>query len=198
MEKVKASKSGRYMDLYLGTLKEPWTNYCKVLGKKPGAAIKEAIERQLKNAKPIAVTKIYRQISESPARAPKQRFKILLTASEKAALEERAILERCSVRRWIVDAIRVGLTHEPQFSMNEIDALGESNDQLLALGRNLNQLARRMNEGEYEPVTIDRRRALCSLIQNHTKTVSQAIRASLERWDIQLAEFPAQSANASE
>lgn len=86
----------------------------------------------------------------------------------------------------------------PQFNMNEIDALGESNDQLLALGRKLNQLARRMNEGEYEPVTIDRRRALSSLIQNHTKTVSQAIRASLERWDIQLAELPAQSANASE
>ncbi|WP_264081900.1 hypothetical protein [Pseudomonas anuradhapurensis] len=39
------------------------------------------------------------------------------------------------MRRWVVDTIRTGLTHEPQCGMSEIDAVGESNDQLLALGR---------------------------------------------------------------
>ncbi|MCK9714586.1 MULTISPECIES: hypothetical protein [Pseudomonas] len=69
--------------------------------------------------------------------------------------------------------------------MSEIDALGESNYQLLALGRNLNQVARRLNEGEYEPVTLERIEALSELIRKHTGVVSQAIRASLERWDIE-------------
>jgi hypothetical protein len=89
------------------------------------------------------------------------------------------------MRRWIVDAICIGLTHEPQFGMDEIDALGESNCQLLALGRNLNQIARSLNDGKYEPVTVEMITALSGLIQKHTEVVSKAIRASLERWDIE-------------
>lgn len=68
--------------------------------------------------------------------------------------------------------------------MPEIDALGESNYQLLALGRNLNQIARSLNKGRYEPVTIERIEALSQLIRMHTEVVSSAIRASLERWSI--------------
>lgn len=68
--------------------------------------------------------------------------------------------------------------------MDEVDALGESNYQLLALGRNLNQIARHMNEGGYEPVTAERIEALSRIIDNHTEKVSRAIRASIERWDL--------------
>lgn len=149
-----------------------------------GAAIKAAIEQQLmQEAAPEPKT--HHQIADTPTREPKQRFEILLTASEKAAIKDRAHLERCSMRRWIIDAIRVGLTHEPQFGMDEIEVLGESNYQLLAVGRNLNQIARQLNAGAYEPGTVERIEALNGLIQKHTKIVSQAIRASLERWDIE-------------
>ena len=98
---------------------------------------------------------------------------------------ERSNLERCSTRRWIIDAIRAGLTHEPQFGMAEIDALGESNYQLLAIGRNLNQVAKAMNEGRRDSVTIESIELLRATIQAHTKKVSDAIRASLERWSIE-------------
>lgn len=178
-------KPSRSMNIHLGAeLKASWTDYCLALGKSPGAAIKAAIEQQLAHAA-TSEPRTYQQIAETPTSEPKQRFEILLTASEKAAIKERSQTERCSMRRWIVDAIRVGLTHEPQFGMSEIDALGESNYQLLALGRNLNQVARRLNEGEYEPVTLERIEALSELIRKHTGVVSQAIRASLERWDIE-------------
>lgn len=86
------------------------------------------------------------------------------------------------MRRWIVDAIRIGLTHEPQLGMSEIDSLGESNYQLLALGRNLNQIARRLNEDHYEPITFECIKALSRIIDKHTDVVSGAIRATLERW----------------
>lgn len=68
--------------------------------------------------------------------------------------------------------------------MSEIDALGESNYQLLALGRNLNQIARRLNEGHYGPITVNRIETLSRPIEKHTEVVSDAIRASLERWCI--------------
>ncbi|MDF3857869.1 plasmid mobilization relaxosome protein MobC [Achromobacter denitrificans] len=155
------------------------------LGKSPGAAVKEAIEQQLEKAGKNPEPKIYRQTQEAPIGEPKLRFEILLTESERRAIHERANTERCSMRRWIVDACRVGLTREPQFGIKEIDVLGESNYQLLVLGRNLNQIARCLNEGEYEPVTVERIEVLSALIDKHTEVVSTAIRASLERWNIE-------------
>jgi hypothetical protein len=175
-------KKNAYLNVYLGPVKEPWANYCKTLGKKPGAAIKEAIEQQLAKAEANPQPTTYRQIENE--QETKQRFEILLTISEKKSIKERAHIERCSMRRWIIDAIRAGLTHEPQFGMSEIDALGESNYQLLGLGRNLNQIARRLNEGNYEPVTVQRIEALSRIIDKHTDLVSSAIRASLERWSL--------------
>lgn len=185
MEKSKGSKANQYMDVYLGALKEPWTNYCKGLGKKPGAAIKEAIELQLKKAQSLPEPKTYQQTNPTSDKEPKVRFEILLTPSEKAALIERAEVERCSQRRWIVDAIRAGLTNEPQFGMSEIEALGESNYQLLAIGRNLNQIARKLNEDNLDPIQTELIKGLRAIIDKHTQVVNTAIRASLERWDLE-------------
>lgn len=176
-------KENPYLNLYLGALKKPWSDYCEALGKKPGAALKEAIEQQLekvaKSPPPL------RQKGAVPDGESKVRFEVLLTQSEKAAVQERANLERCSQRRWVIDAIRAGLTHEPQFGMAEIEVLGESNYQLLAIGRNLNQVAKAMNEGQRDSVTMESIERLRAIIDAHTEKVSVAIRASLERWKIE-------------
>jgi len=178
-------KENPYLNVYLGPLKRPWVDYCNAIGKKPGSALKEAIELQLQKAAKQPEVKTYQQTSEAPPVEPKERFEILLTKSEKQAVRERANMERCSMRRWIVDAIRAGLTKEPQFGMREIDALGESNYQLLAIGRNLNQIAKRMNEGRQEDIALKSIDRLRDLIDRHTDVVSKAIRASLERWNIE-------------
>jgi antitoxin component of RelBE/YafQ-DinJ toxin-antitoxin module len=164
-------------------VKQRWEDYCAALGKAPSTAIKEAIEQQIEKASKTPPS--LRQTSQAPDHEPKVRFEILMTKSEKAAVEERANLERCSQRRWIIDAIRAGLTHEPQFSMDEIEALGESNYQLLAIGRNLNQVAKAMNEGRRDSVTVESIERLRAIIDAHTEKVSGAIRASLDRWNIE-------------
>lgn len=69
--------------------------------------------------------------------------------------------------------------------MKEIEALGESNYQLLSIGRNLNQVAKAMNEGRRDSVTIESIERLRQIIDAHTDKVSGAIRASLERWNIE-------------
>ncbi len=178
-------KENAYLNLYLGALKKPWSDYCEALGKKPGAALKEAIEQQLEKAAKNPTPPPLRQTGEAPDDEPKVRFEILMTNSEKTAVQERANLERCSQRRWVIDAIRAGLTHEPQFGMKEIEALGESNYQLLAIGRNLNQVAKAMNEGRRDSVTIESIERLRGIIDAHTERVSAAIRASVERWCIE-------------
>ena len=178
-------KENAYLNLYLGALKKPWSDYCEALGKKPGAALKEAIEQQLEKAAKNPTPPPLRQTGEAPDDEPKVRFEILMTNSEKTAVQERANLERCSQRRWVIDAIRAGLTHEPQFGMKEIEALGESNYQLLAIGRNLNQVAKAMNEGRRDSVTIESIERLRGIIDAHTERVSAAIQASVERWCIE-------------
>lgn len=166
-------KRSRAINVHLGAdLKARWLNYCAELGKTPGAVLREAIKHQLVSSAPVQLTKCYRQVEG--VRERKERFGILLTSSERAAIKERADTERCSSRRWIVDAIRAGLTHEPQFNMSEIDTLGESNYQLLTLGRNLNQIARRLNEGHYEPITVERIERQSLLIERHTDVVSDS------------------------
>ncbi len=105
------------LEVYLGDLKQPWFNYCKSLGVKPGVALKQAIEKQLLQVgkmtkeEQLADAKQYTQTKEAPDDEPKFRYEILLTESELKALTERAEVERTSKRRWIVDAIRIGLTN---------------------------------------------------------------------------------------
>ncbi|MBD4372238.1 plasmid mobilization relaxosome protein MobC [Xanthomonas citri pv. citri] len=177
-------KPSRSLNLHLGPeRKARWVAYCAARGKTPGAAICEAIDHTLATT-PKEPAKLYRQTHQVPDE-PKQRFEILLTASEKAAVRERANIERCSMNRWGVDAIRAGLTGEPQFGTKEVDTLGESNYQLLAIGRNLNQIARRLNEGKSARVTVEQIKVLADRIDQHTKKVASAIRASQERWNIE-------------
>jgi hypothetical protein len=172
--------------LYLGSLKQPWEDYCLKLGKKPGAAIKEAIEVQLTKITPAEIEPpIFSQQEEIPELDPKVRIEIRLTPSEKEGLEILAQQENCSVQIWIVNVIRTMLTKQPQCGMREMEILGESNYQLLSIGRNLNQIAKRLNQGYVQPITLERIEQLQQQINQHTELVSKALRASIERWSLQ-------------
>jgi hypothetical protein len=176
-----------YLNVYLGSLKEEWLNYCTSLGKKPGAAIKEAIEAQLSqpSKKSKSTKPIFKQIRETPDTGPKARIEVRLTTSEKEKLVELAALENCSPQIWITNVLRATLTHQPQCGMREIEALGESNYHLLAIGRNLNQIAKKLNYGLPSSVTVEKIQLLRKLIENHTTQVSNTLRASVERWRIE-------------
>ncbi len=81
--------SRRALNIDLGAdLKVRWADYCLALGKSPGAAIKAAIEQQLAQSAANPARKTYQQVPETTTSVPKQRFEILLTASEKAAINE--------------------------------------------------------------------------------------------------------------
>lgn len=183
MSQKKEKEPSPYMNIYLGNLKAPWVEYCSSIGKKPGVALREAIEKQLAGLQADTAKTVFTQVEET-SRKPKKRFEILLTVSEREALETRAKEAGSSVRQFIVDAVRATLTHEPQYSMKEIEVLGESNYQLLAIGRNLNQIARRLNEGKHEPIIVERIEELSKSILLHAKKVSDSIGANIERWNL--------------
>jgi hypothetical protein len=173
-----------YLNVYLGGLKAPWVEYCKNLGLKPGAAIKQGIEQQLAKARPKEESKVYAQEKDAPDMGKKVKMEVWLTPSEKKAVMEIAEQSGCSQRTWVIDAVRAGLTRAPHYSMEEMRLLGESNYQLLAIGRTLRQLLERMDGDIYEPETVEAIKELKRLVDQHTTHVADTIAANLERWGI--------------
>ncbi|MET0413017.1 MAG: plasmid mobilization relaxosome protein MobC, partial [Polyangiaceae bacterium] len=94
------------------------------------------------------------------------------------------------VREWIVALVRSRLQPDaPQFTLAEVQALYESNRELWAIGRNVNQIAHAMNldmqqAGRLEG-SVGRVRELDALkaaIDAHTARVVALCNASFERW----------------
>lgn len=87
--------------------------------------------------------------------------------------------------RFFVAMVRALAMRQPQLGEREVAALEESNYQLAAIGRNLNQIARALNAdlgvaGQRDRlVVID---ALRREIHAHLEKVHDMQRANLERW----------------
>jgi len=173
-------KKSCVFNLYLGRLKRPWITYCQNLNQKPGAALKKIVQDQLnQQVEPLE------QIKEVSKEVRTHRFEFLLTPSEKAALVLQARREYCPQSRWVISAIQAGLKKQPQFIMKDIEKLSESNDQLLVVGRALNQIAKALNEGGEPTNMLELVKQVRHVIEIHTKTVNQAMHANLKRWDIE-------------
>lgn len=176
------------LNVYLGESKSAWLAYCAARSLKPGAAIKAAVDAELAKAAvgrsdvPLVVK------DESPDRRPKVQFQLRLTPSERQAIDARADVEDCSPQVWAVNAMRGVLTQQPQVGMREFEVLGESNYQLLAIGRSLRQIARHLDQVHAESVTAEKIEALARIIAQHTRQVSKVMGASLERWTLTAAE----------
>jgi hypothetical protein len=79
--------------------------------------------------------------------------------------------------------VRLHLTGEPQFGEDEVRALTRSSQLLLALGRNVNQIARNMNaRAESDELTLAQIEYLADLIRSHTESVSALLTANSRRW----------------
>lgn len=163
-------------------LKAQIDEYCKAAGIRVDRFVAAALREHLaKNARASAAIG---SSQESRPGEEKVRFEIRLTKSEKEAVDTRSKEERCSATRWVVDSVRYGLTREPQFGTREVDALWDSNYKLLTIGRNLNQIARKINDGAKVKLTVEHIQKLSAAINEHTSKVNTAVRASIDRWTI--------------
>jgi hypothetical protein len=68
--------------------------------------------------------------------------------------------------------------------MEATKALWDSSGQLRAIGRNLNQIAKKLNEGGGQGLTTGEIKQLSDYIYSHTEVVSDLQDASLSRWKI--------------
>jgi len=127
----------------LGDLKAPWQAWCQDHGDTPSHALRNAL-RQAMDRKTTQAPAPRLCVTRRRERAT-ARMKLNVTPSELAALRICARHEGYQPTAWVVAMIRTKLTGEPHVGQPELAALTRSNQQLLALGRNLNQIAKVLN-----------------------------------------------------
>jgi hypothetical protein len=110
-----------------------------------------------------------------------------LTTSELAALKKIAGHEDYLPTKWVVAMIRAKLTGQPHVGQPELERLTRSNQQLLALGRNLNQIAKVLNTSPQnrDAFRVEVITELSRVIRAHTDKVSDVLRGTVERWHLQ-------------
>ena len=125
-------------------LKAEWEAHCRSTGQSPSHAIRMVIRHLLKHEGEgkQSCTSAY-----DPDEC-RVRIELRLTASERESVERIAEQTGVSPNKWIADLVRAYITLEPQFGMHELQVVGESNNQLRAIGRNLNQIALALNRGD--------------------------------------------------
>ena len=86
--------------------------------------------------------------------------------------------------RWISALVQTALMKEPVLTEAELLVLEESNRELAALGRNLNQIARALNVAfhETERVRLDLLGELKAAIEDNRKSILALVRASRGAW----------------
>ncbi|MBK9307872.1 MAG: plasmid mobilization relaxosome protein MobC [Nitrospira sp.] len=169
----------------LGELKAPWQAWCQVHGVTPSHALRNALRQAMdRRAKWTPAPRLGMRPKRERATA---RMELNLTTSELAALKRMAEHEGYVPTKWVVAMVRAKLTGQPQVGQPELETLARSNQQLLALGRNLNQIAKVLNTTP-ENKTAFRGEIVTELsrvIQAHAKKVSDVLRGTVERWHIQ-------------
>jgi hypothetical protein len=103
------------------------------------------------------------------------------------AAEVRAKTKGMALSRWIAALAQSNLLRQPVMTNDELAALLASNRELAAIGRNINQIARALNEAfhETERVKLEKLAELSGAIARSRATVRLLVRASQHSWEIE-------------
>lgn len=158
----------------------------KRLGKASVSALaKSLLLEVLGDATATTVTTplVPRPVGMADEELAKERTVIRLQAPEKQYLAAAAAQYGTSVNGLVRQIIQSYISKNPALSAAEVDALYQSNYQLLRIGRNLNQIARQLNAMEAAGITTAEIRQLADVIDRHTEQVGQLLLANRARFE---------------
>ena len=166
-------------------MKAAFDRYASARNMTPATALKSLVRHVVDSAK-IDTSEMV--LPESPP-VRSERVTVRFSSEEMESVQQLAE-EFGGVREWIVALVRSRIRPgTPQFSMKEIQALYESNRELWALGRNVNQIAHAMNldikqAGRLEGSAVKLRElmSLKTMIDQHTARVLTMCNESSDRW----------------
>jgi len=99
-------------------------------------------------------------------------------------IDERAALSKMKTNQYILSVLTANVTKDAHFfGQEEALLLGHSNGELSAIGRNLNQMAKAMNQGIYEAYDRDFMGRVHELIKAHVHHVYKLVVQNKRRWE---------------
>ncbi|RLV58302.1 plasmid mobilization relaxosome protein MobC [Parashewanella curva] len=155
--------------------KENWLLYCQSSGISQSDMLRMLINR----SSPIA--KLAIPFNETKS----DKVTVRLSEHTLKMLKEQAKYEGyLNQSHWVRAAILSKLRNKPVLSITETDALKESNRQLAAIGRNLNQIARVLNIEfrQSDKITAEMIELLVDRINQHSTKVEDLIQQGHKRW----------------
>jgi len=168
----------------LGELKAPWKSWCASHGLTPSEAVRRVLQVAMKTnqsgegAPPVRQARALRNGS-------RKRFEISLSRSEYQDIADLARREGMTVARLFKSVVRRLTTGQAQFSSAELGALVISNRAIIALGRNVNQIARHMNERpDKDELSQAQLEVIMREIADHRRHIRGLLDANADRWRV--------------
>lgn len=124
--------------------------------------------------------------SPSPSEIKNDRFTFRLSARMKDDLTRRSQEQGMSPGAYLTAMSRAHLSKKHYFTERELEVLRQSNNELTAIGRNINQIARSLNRS-LDNAHLSRSHELeqvADLIRNHRDYVRSLIRTNLSAWGV--------------
>ena len=165
------------MTIDLQDLKQPWLDYCKAHRITPSDALRQVVAK---------LTKVLPTPVEVQAPLGKIRKAITLTQDELDGAEAAARADGFAFNRWVIALIRARLGKGPQLGQSELEALARSNMQVMAIGRNINQMVRelRSNPAIVNADWLAEISAVKATIEDHAATVAGVLESNVRRWRV--------------
>lgn len=126
-------------------------------------------------------------ISPTPAGVEPARMNLRMPGFLLDGAKTRAQAKHMTTNRWVVALLQTHLTGKPVVTDYEIAILRESNRELAAIGRNLNQIAKALNESFHETDRVKSRLLadLATEIKVNRQATRNLIKASLHAWSFE-------------
>jgi hypothetical protein len=163
-------------------LRDPWMDWCRARGLRSSEALRQILTAVLKG-NPTSAVAPHPADFEDEAGDQARRVDFRIPAPEYLALAAAAEREGKSVPRWLIALIRLHLDGDEPLGQAEVSALARSNQLLLALGRNINQIAYNMNQRvDKDELTLRQIEFALNFLREHTEATAKVIQASRDRW----------------
>ncbi|MDR3383930.1 plasmid mobilization relaxosome protein MobC [Cupriavidus basilensis] len=113
-----------------------------------------------------------------------ERVTVRLAAFLRDAAQERARTCGMALSRWVAALVQTNITGLPVLTEAELVVVLAANRELAAIGRNINQIARNLNEafGETERVKLEKLQELAAAITSERQAIRELVRASRQAW----------------
>ena len=180
-----ALKTGKLEARCSASMEAAFEHLANQNGIRPGQLLRRVVEHVLKSSG------LEPEELPPPPEKEKRSERVAVRFSKTEMEAIRALSENFGgPREWLVAMARSKINPAtPQFSLKEVQALYESNRELWAIGRNINQIAHAVNldmkqAGRLESGTarLKELEGLKAMIDAHTARVMDVCNASLNRW----------------